>query len=656
MKIKHLFVGLISMLSFQNFGQNTSKEILFTIDEKPFYTDEFIRVYNKNLDLVKDESQKDPEKYLELFTGYKLKISKAYKLGLQENTKYINELKSYRNQLAKNYLTDSEVTQELIEEGYDRLIKEIHASHILILCEENASPEDTLKAYKKIKEIRQRAVGGEDFGTLAQTLSEDPSAKDNKGDLGYFSAFRMVYPFETAAYKTPAGQVSNPVRTRFGYHLIKVHDVRNHRGDVTVAHIMILNSQKEDAAEDAEAEKTIRDIYKKIKQGEEFEVLAKQFSQDKSSAPRGGLLNRFGSGQLSSEIFENVAFSLTPEKSLSEPFQSQFGWHIVKLIEKHPVKTLDEMRSDIETKISRDERSRLIAASMNEKLRKKYNVKRNDKQYQAVVKTLTDDIYKNEWKLPENLDKFNGNLVTVHNKNYTGADFLSYIYTQQKGSDLAKPLQKFAENRYQNFVDAKLNEVYDENLENEFPEFAAVMEEYRDGLLLFDLMEKEIWEKSKNDTIGLTAFHQKNTHKYVWKNRIEGEVFSTTSPEIAKKVQGFLKKGKSSDEIKNALNTGDKVNIMVGKGTFEEGSESLPKLYTFREGVSDIIKDGNYHYIVKADKYLPAGVKTLDECRGRAINDYQQFLEENWVAELKREFKVTLNREVFEKLKKQMGY
>lgn len=656
MKIKHLFVGLISMLSIQGFSQNLKKEILFTIDEKPFYTDEFIRVYNKNLDLVKDESQKDPDKYLELFTGYKLKINKAYKLGLQENKTYINELKSYRSQLAKNYLTDSEVTQELIEEGYDRLTKEIYASHILILCEENASPEDTLKAYKKIKEIRQRAVGGEDFGMLAQTLSEDPSAKENKGDLGYFSAFRMVYPFETAAYKTPAGQVSNPVRTRFGYHLIKVHDIRNHRGDVTVAHIMILNSQKEDAAEDAEAEKTIRDIYKKIKQGEEFEVLAKQFSQDKSSAPRGGLLNRFGSGQLSSEIFENVAFSLTPEKSLSEPFQSQFGWHIVKLIEKHPVKTLDEMRADIETKISRDERSRLIAASMNEKLRKKYNVKRNDKQYQAVVKTLTEDIYNNEWKLPENLDKFNGNLVTVHNKNYTAADFLSYIYTQQKGSDLVKPLQKFAENRYQNFVDAKLNEVYDENLENEFPEFAAVMEEYRDGLLLFDLMEKEIWEKSKKDTVGLIAFHQKNTHKYVWKNRVEGEVFSTTSPEIAKKVQGFLKKGKSSDEIKNTLNTGDKVNIMVAKGTFEEGSESLPKLYAFKEGVSGIIKDGNYHYIVKADKYLPAGVKTLDECRGRAINDYQQFLEENWVAELKKEFKVSLNREVFEKLKKQMGY
>ncbi|MDX9789380.1 MAG: peptidylprolyl isomerase [Candidatus Kapabacteria bacterium] len=656
MKIKHLLAGFLSVLFFQSFAQNTPKEVLFTIDEKPFYTDEFVRVYNKNLDLVKDESQKNPDNYLELFTGYKLKIAKAYKLGLQENQKYINELKSYRNQLAKNYLTDSQVTEELIEEGYNRLTKEIHASHILILCDENATAEDTLKAFRKVKEIRERAVKGEDFGKLAQELSEDPSAKDNKGDLGYFSAFRMVYPFESAAYNTPAGQISNPIRTKFGYHLVKVHDIRNHRGDITVAHIMTLNSQKDDADENAAIEKNIRDIYKKIKQGEDFEVLAKQFSQDKSSASRGGLLNRFSSGQLSSEVFENVAFMLTPENPLSEPFQSQFGWHIVKLIEKHPVKTFEEMRSDIETRISRDERSRLIAASMNEKLRKKYVIKRNDKQYQTVVKSLDDDVYKNEWKMPENLDKFQDNLVTVHNKNFTGADFLSYIYAHQKGSDSFRPIQKYAENRYQSFVDAKLNEVYNDNLENEFPEFAAVMEEYRDGLLLFDLMEKEIWEKSKIDTVGLADFHQKNIQKYTWKNRIEGEVYSTTSQKVANDVHKLLKKKKNSEEIKEVQNTDNQVNIMVSKGVFEEGNESLPKTYSFKEGLSDVIKDGNYYYIVKADKYLSAGPKTLEECKGRAINDYQQYLEENWVSELKKEFKISLNREVFEKLKKQMGY
>lgn len=167
------------------------------------------------------------------------------------------------------------------------------------MVDENATPQDTLAAYKKIMDIRQKALNGEDFEKLAVEYSQDPSAKENKGNLGYFTSFRMVYAFETAAYKTPLGEISKPVRTRFGYHLIKVNDIRNNRGEVAVAHIMLLNPKE---GEDPEAvENKINDIYKKIQQGENFEELAKQFSEDKSSASKGGVLNRFGSGQLSSE-------------------------------------------------------------------------------------------------------------------------------------------------------------------------------------------------------------------------------------------------------------------------------------------------------------------------------------------------------------------
>ena len=280
---------------------------------------------------MKDESQKDLNQYLELFIGYKLKVNKAYKLGLQNSAKYQAELKSYRNQLAKNYFNDTKITEALIEEAYNRLQKEVRASHILILVDENATPEDTLKAYKKIEDIAKRANNGEDFATLAEQFSEDPSAKENKGDLGYFTAFRMVYGFENAAYNTAKGKVSKITRTRFGYHIVKVNDIRPNRGEVTVAHIMILKAKPEDA-DQGKPEKTINEIYQKIQQGEKFEDLAKQFSEDKSSSPKGGLLSKFGSGQLSSEEFEEVAFSLAKPNDISKPFQSEFGWHIVKLI------------------------------------------------------------------------------------------------------------------------------------------------------------------------------------------------------------------------------------------------------------------------------------------------------------------------------------
>lgn len=654
MKLKQMFFGILLSVNFAGMAQNANKEVLFTIDNKPYYTDEFTRVYNKNIDLVKDESQKDLNQYLDLFVGYKLKINKANKLGLQDGKNYQAELNSYRGQLSKNYLTDSKVTKELVQEGYDRYLKEIKASHILFLVDENASPADTLKAYKKAEEVRTKAANGENFADLAVKYSEDPSAKENKGELGYFSAFRMVYPFETAAYNTPKGQVSKITRTRFGYHIIKVEDVRENRGELSVAHIMILKPQNQNPEESEKAKKTIQDIYTKLQQGENFESLAKQFSQDKSSATKGGVMNRFGAGQLSSEEFENAAFDLKNPNDYSAPVESSFGWHIIKLVEKYPVKTLEEMQSELENKVSRDERSRLITNSVTEKLRKKYPLKRNEKLYAATSKTVTDKFYTSEWTLPQNTKSFDGTLFTINGKKaITGTDFLNYLNVQQKSENKIKPIKKLVDKKYEDFADEKLNEYYNENLENEFPEFAAVMDEYRDGLLLFDLMEKEIWEKAKTDTIGLQNFYEAHKANYKWGNRVDAQVFSSTKQDVAKKAQKFLKQGKSADYIKEKLNVKGAVDIIANEGIFDENSDALPKGKK-ENGISDVVKEGDYYFVMKINKHLETAPKTLEEAKGKVINDYQQYLEEKWVSDLKQEFKINVNQSVFEKVKKQI--
>lgn len=656
MSLKQFFLGLFFSMSIAGFGQNNSKEVLFTVNDKPCYTDEFARVYKKNLDLVKDESQKDLNQYLELFVGYKLKVNKAYKLGLQDNPKYQNELKSYRTQLAKNYFNDTKITQELVEEGYNRLQKEVRASHILILVDENASPEDTLKAYKKIEDISKKALAEENFGALAVQYSEDPSAKENKGDLGYFSAFRMVYAFENAAFNTPKGKVSKIVRTRFGYHILKVEDIRNNRGEVTVAHIMVLKpkSKSEDEEQD-QAKNTINEIYKKIQQGEKFEDLAKQFSEDKSSSSKGGVLNKFSSGQLSSEEFENVAFSLSTPNEISTPFQSQFGWHIVKLIQKHPVRTLDEMKIELEGKIGKDDRSKKITASLNEKLRKKYTHKRDNKQYAILSKLVTNDFYDAKWKQPENTKDYTAALLTINNKKIDGTAFLEFVDKQQKSGLAVKPVAKLVDALYEKFLDNQLTAYYDENLEVEFLEFANVMEEYRDGLLLFDLMEKEIWERAKTDTIGLQKFYEEHKTEHQWKNRVEATILSSTKMDEIKKALALLKKGTEVQAIKEKLNIGNVVNVMSNSGVFEEGNDALPKSTKFEVGISDIQKEGEYYFVTKVDKVMPKGIKTLDECRGKIVNDYQQYLEQRWVDDLKQEFVVKVNKDVFEKVKKQLN-
>ena len=653
MKISRLliFVFLIAPI----FLVAQSKEVLFTIDNHPYYTDEFVRVYNKNLDLVKDDSQKDLDKYLELFLGYKLKVEKANKVGLQNGTAYQNELKSYRNQLSKNYLNDSKVTNELVHEAYDRLQQEVRASHILVLVEEGASPQDTLKAFNKMMDIRKRLDAGEDFIKVAQQFSEDPSVKENNGDLGYFSAFRMVYPFENAAFNTKVGQVSKPFRTRFGYHIVKVVDKRKNRGEVTVAHIMILKPNKSDEGQQEKAKATIDDIYKKIQQGESFESLAQQFSEDKSSAGKGGVLQRFGSGQLSSEEFENVAFGLIDKNQISAPFQSQFGWHIVKLIEKHPVRSFDEMKAELEDKIRKDERSLLITNSLAKKMRAKYTFTKDAKLIAKIKGLVNDNFYSQTWEIPAKFNDANNVILTINkDRKLSAKGFLDFIASKQKSNITTRPVAKLVDELFEKFVDEQLMSYYNDNLENEFSEFKNVMEEYRDGLLLFDLMEKEIWNRAKNDTIGLNDYFKNNITNYQWKKRFSVDILSSTDSKVIEKAQKYLKKGKSLDYIKAQLNKDGKINVMSKSGMYEEDYDVLSEYKNLSKGVSNVVTKDKYFFVVNVLDEKPAGAKELSECKGKVISDYQQYLESNWVNELKKEFNIAINQEVFEKVKKQL--
>jgi peptidyl-prolyl cis-trans isomerase SurA len=641
-------------LSFTSLVFAQNKEVLFTINDNPYYTDEFVRVYKKNLDLVKDDSQKDLDKYLELFLGYKLKVEKANKLGLQNDTKYQNELKSYRNQLAKSYLNDSQVTNALIEEAYERMKYEVKASHILVMVEEGALPADTLKAYNKMLDIIKRIESGEAFDALAAKFSEDPSAKENKGDLGYFSAFRMVYPFENAAYKTAVGSVSKPFRTRFGYHILKVADKRMNRGEVSVAHIMIMKPATPDAELQEKAKQTINDIYKKLQQGESFESLAGQFSEDKSTASKGGALQRFGSGQLTSQEFEDVAFGLKEKGELSQPFQSQFGWHIVKLIDRFPLQPLEELKVDIENKIKRDDRSLLITNSLAKKLRAKYVIKTDAKLLVKTKKAVTNAFYEQNWVIPSS-NEFQAALVTIeNNKKLTALDFLEFVSSQQKSNAKTRPIQNLTNELFEKWLDEQVITYHNDNLENEFPEFRFVMDEYRDGLLLFDLMEKEIWNKAKNDTIGLEKFRLDNIKKYQWKERMDVDIFSSTDEKVIKKVQSYLKKGKSIDFIKQKLNVNDKINVIVKSGLFENDYDVLPEFAITKTGVTKIVAKGNYFFVTNVKEIKPAQPKLLNETKGKLVSDYQQFLENNWVDELRKEFNIKINTTVFEKTKKQL--
>lgn len=633
-------------------AQQSDTAVLFTVDDQPVYIDEFKRVYNKNLDLVKDESQKDVDAYLELFINYKLKLKEARSLGLHEKPKYKKEFASYRKQLAKNYLTDTEVTETLIKEAYDRTAHEIRARHILLRVPENAPAEDTLVAYNKLLEAKKEMQSGKSFEEVAKEYSEDPTVSENGGDLGYFGGFRMVYDFENAAFNTPVGSVSEPFRTRFGYHIVNVVDKRRSLGELTVAHIMVSIKKTQDTTQQ-DPEDRINDIYKKLQQGENFESLAKQLSEDKASAKKGGLLNRFGKGQLSSDEFEEAAFSLKEKGDVSVPIKSDFGWHIIKLIEKHPVSSFDEMKKELEAKIQRGSRSKLITSAFTDKLKRKYKLGLNREAISYFGSILNEDFYKRVWKSPENL-KRNEILATIGSKSLTYEDFANFLMSAQRKTKTTRSFAQIAEDSYNEYLDQQVLRYYEDNLETENNDFKIIVEEYRDGLLLFDLMESEVWNAAKNDSLGLQSYFAKNVHRYEWRKRVVADVASTPDRAVIKKVAKYLSKGWTPNKIKESINKNGKLNVIFTKDTMDIEHQALPKPFDVKMGVSKVYEHNDSFVVVDVHDIIESSPKTFEEAKGKVISDYQAYIEESWINSLRKKFKVNINENSLARAKKEI--
>lgn len=648
-KFLSLFI-LVFLSATTVFSQN-KKEVLMTINGKPVYTNEFKRVYKKNLDLVQDESQKDIDSYLELFIDYKLKIAEAQAQGLDQESAYISEFSKYRDQLSRNYLFEDKVTEELAKEAYERGKFDIAASHILIRVDYESVPQDTLAAYNKIKSIRERALKGEDFASLAKTYSEEPGAQERGGDLGYFSVFTMVYPFESAAYNTPVGEISEIVRTSFGYHIIKVKDRRTKLPKIGVSHIMISDKK---GARTFNPEERINEIYTMLKQGESFESLAKQFSDDKKSAVKGGKLNPFTKGDLRAPEFEDAAYDLKKVGDISKPIKTDFGWHIIRLDEKLPVETFEEQKQMLEKKVSEGDRSKLVTTATNNKIKQKYGFKKEASFLPYFDTYVGDEVLKRKWvmePIPASEEK---TLFTIGDRKVGYTDFAKFIENRQKTTRPYKQKEAFLMEFYNEFETEQLKDYFKERLEADNEEYAAVLNEYRDGLLIFDVMNKNIWQKAKTDSLGLDEYYNKTKENYQWKQRLDADIYSATSENIAKQIQSMLAQGKTAEEIKASLNSEEKVNVLITPGLFEVDQHELPKNLEVKKGVSNIYPNNDSFVVVNIKEILAPDVKALDEVKGKVLSNYQNDIEASWMESLRKKYNVNVNKKALKHVKKDL--
>jgi len=631
-----LFCALAGAVpSFSQSKKEKKPAIVFTVNKKPVTTDEFIYLYRKNHQNKPEEFTREKvREYLDLFINFKLKVEEARSRGYDTTAAFNKEYNSYKEELRKPYLPDNTLSDSLARLTYERMKEEVNASHILIEVKPDAAPQDTLIAYNKLMDIRQQALAGADFGKLAAQYSEDPSAKANRGNLGYFTAMQMVYPFESAAYRTRVGEISMPVRTRFGYHLVKVEDRRPARGEVEVSHIMIRTG---DGKDNDKARNAIFEVYDELRAGVKWEELCKQYSEDPGSKDNGGKLRPFGSGAMANvPAFEQVAFSLSKPGDVSDPFQTQFGWHIMRLERKIPLAPYAELASSLKTRVNRDERTQISRQALQAKLRREFDLREDAAARAHVLAQADTTLRRGRWKVPAGYPAGEV-LFTLQGKPVPSVDFLTYAAKNQRPS--AQQPDKYFESLYNNFIDSRITMLLEDKIMRNNPDFQMLLTEYYEGILLFDIMEKEVWNKASADSAGQEKYYRENVAKYNANDRARAVLYSSTAVNTRNEVLAKVTAGDTTQL--DTYITANKVRVEAGK--FEKDEKAVISKVNWAPGVYGAENNGLF-YVVWIKGILAPGPKTFQEARPAVISDYQGFLEKEWLARLKKKFSVKLDK------------
>ena len=588
--------------------------------------------------------------YLDLYALFRMKVTEADKQKLDTVPTIDHELDSYRKQLAKNYLTDEQVTNKMIHEAYDRMKEDLHVQHILITCTPGS---DTSIAYRKIDSIYHLIESKKaDFETLAKQFSDDKGSKDNGGDLGYFTALQTVYPFENMAYATPVGKVSKPFKTQFGYHILKVLDKRPDRGQVKVAQIMI-GVSKARGEEGVTAGRNRADsVVAMLKNGAPFEEMVKKYSDDKYTVNDGGVMKPFGAGHMVM-AFENAAFALKKPGEISAPVKTDYGFHIIKLLAKYPVQPYDTLYPTLKHKVENDSRAQTARDQFFNKIKEKNGYKEYTENVAEITAKLmaVPDTGKGAKTFKAEDYKFMTKPVfTLAGKNYLQNDFVKFAEGLTRGK-LNGPKNAVIRDAFSMYVNNVVNDFEEHKLVEENPEFKNLMEEYRDGIMLFELMDRNVWSKAAKDSAGLKAFYESHNSKYNWEPGFEGAVYKFKDKATFDTGMLMLRGGKVTDEeMVKAINTSSRPDgVSIQRGRYEFSRFKDASQAELEKDRIKVISSTNSQFSVVVAKqiFTTSTRKTLDEARGYVVAEYQDYLEKQWNEKMRREYPVMVNETVF---------
>jgi len=650
--MKACFFSLVLVMTSVGVLAQSNDPVIMTINGKNFKKSEFEYFYNKynNDDAIDKRSLSD---YVDLFKNLKLKVAEAEAQGMDTTASFHTELSGYRATEAKPYLDSLEINENLLQREYDRTKEMVEISHIAVEFsgvkknDFKTFPSDTLEAYNKAVQIRNRLLKGEDFEKVAAELSDDANTAkaERPGYLGWFTGLMLNPSFEEAAFNTPVGGISPLMRTNFGYHIIKVNAKKDNPGQINVAHILIANPANSDADQVDTALITANAVYDKLIHGADFSELAKEYSKDPGSASKGGALGWISYGGPIIKKFQDVAFDLKNTGEISKPFQTQFGYHIVKLLDKKPIGSFEENRKDIESKLNTGGYFIPLHQKGIDDMKREQGFRKNDAGYQLLFSEAgtvypTDSLFFSSFKdqdVP---------LFTIGDTKYSIGQFLDFM--KKLGGRSSYSLStEFLNDRLLGFEFNSLREVKDQSLESKYPEFGNLIQEYRDGILMFDISNKEVWGKASEDTDGLAAYFEKNKQQYKWDEpRYKGYVVLAKDAKTKKKMQkeiAGMDPEKAVQYLYDNYKVGDVSYVKVEKGSFKKGDNPFVDEAAFKSGVA--ARPAEFQDFFLLGKISDAPESYMD-VRGMVVTDYQNYLEEIWLKKLNEKYKVTLHPEV----------
>jgi len=645
---------LLLLIGLQSFGQtrDSDAKVLFSIAGRNITAGEFKRMYEKSSSL---QGEENPDEYLKHFIVFKQKVADAISEGIDTTKAFRNELNGYRKQLAQSYLTDQNTRSELLKKAYQRYLIDIKAHHILVSCPEGANPEDTLAAWKKATDIRERILLGEQFEQVAKSASDDPSARINGGNLGYFTVFQMIMPFEDAAYNMKKGQISHPVRSSYGYHIIKVDDIRKSAGKVRVAHIMKVTPPGSHDTLIRNAEKEINVLYNELLRGTSFKHLAGLYSDHKESATSGGLLNWFGTGEITHE-FAEAAFSLKDTGSFSKPVRTTYGWHIIKLVDKKAPGSFDEMKSWLESRINQSYLNSLSQKNFVEKLKKEHNLKISTKSVEWFTINTDTLIIRGEARYPASQIP-EGTICTFTGNQITNREFADYVLNYGYKVITNDPAF-FIKELLNSLISEKLTGYENSILEKKYPEFGYLMNEFHDGILLFEISGRRVWNKVTEDTTGLKDFYERNKDRFLSPRLMEATVYRLSDMKQEKKLLPAYKKystKKNGDLLMiNKFISNNDTLLTIKETKWKEGDQQLPAAIEWKPGVYKTVS-GTTPQLIVVHRIIEPAPLPLEEVKAEMLQGYQEELESKWLLQLNKSYPVNVDMAVFEEIKNRLN-